>query len=180
MELIEYACHSKVLLGNIILPKDAVLCRDVNCRNIEHSEALCSFYNRIVPSLITASKHLCRPRQNRGNVRRCLNIYMEAFHSEARNAFKKWAEAGKATHVLLFEQKKHTNAQFKYALHHIKRGENSLQCDSLARKLQTNSINDFLEEIKAINNSKAPTPSIMDGVSSSDEICLLWQKKYQE
>ena len=174
-----YVHHTDMLLGNIELPKDAIFCRDMNCKNQEHCKALCSLYDYIVNSISASSKSLHKPKSIRG-VKPGWNHYVEGLHAEARAAFKSWAEAGKGRSGPLFEHKKHTNAQFKYALRYIKRNENILRSDSLARKLQLNSVNEFWKEIRVINNSKTPLPSSIDGVSGPDESSFLWRKKYQE
>lgn len=43
-DLDKYVCRFDVLLSNIILPKDAILCRDLNCKNVQCCKALCSLY----------------------------------------------------------------------------------------------------------------------------------------
>ena len=72
------------------------------------------------------------------------------------------------------------SANFKYALRYIKRNEHIMRSDSLAKKLEKNNVNDFWKEIKMMNNCKTSLPSSIDGVSGSDEISQLWQKRYTE
>ena len=108
------------------------------------------------------------------------NDHVQELHLEARNAFNIWATAGKERHGPLFEKKKRTNADFKSALRFIKRNENTMRSDSLARKLHKNNVNDFWKEIRTMNNCKTCLPSNIDGVSGSDAIAHLWQKKYAE
>ena len=61
-QLEKYLSQTNVLLGNIKLPKEAILCHDLNCSNPQHSIDLCTMYKRIVESLLTASKPLHKPR----------------------------------------------------------------------------------------------------------------------
>ena len=58
-QLEKYHSQTNVLLGNIKLPKEAILCHDLNCSNPQHSVDL---YEHIVESLLTASKPLHKPR----------------------------------------------------------------------------------------------------------------------
>lgn len=76
--------------------------------------------------------------------------------------------------------KKYTNARFKHALRFIKRNENTMRSDSLARKLQRNNVNDFWKEVKAIHNCKTSLPSNIDGVRGAEEVLQLWRKRYYE
>ena len=137
-------------------------------------------YEAIVQSLKNSSRSLYKHRTKVFNAKPGWKDQVEELHAEARNAFKEWAESGKSRHGPLFENKKCTNARFKNALRYIKRNENMMRSDSLARKLQKNNFNDFWKEIKTINNCKKSLPSNIDGVSGPDEISQLWRKQYYE
>ena len=176
----KYANHSDALLGNIDIPKEALLCRDMNCKNADHSKELCSLYVKIVESLCISNRSLHIQRSKVNNAKPGWNTHVEKLHTEARTAFKKWAETGKCRQGPLFENKKLTNSKFKSALRFIKRNEDMMRSDSLARKLQNNNVNDFWKEIKTIGNTKTSIPSNIDGVSGMDEIAQLWKNKYYE
>lgn len=62
------------------------------------------------------------------------------------------------------------NAHFEYALRFIKRNYKTVRLDSLARKLQNDSYNDFWTEVRARNNCKMSLPTNIDGASGSDQI----------
>lgn len=68
----------------------------------------------------------------------------------------------------LFENREHANANFKYALRFIKRGENMMS-DSLAREWPKKSLNVFWKQIRDVNNLK---PSL-----SSNSV---WHKHYYD
>lgn len=108
------------------------------------------------------------------------NEYVEELHAEARGAFKDWVETGRQKHGPLFDHKKRTNANFKYALRFIKRNEDTLRSNTLARKLQNKCVNDFWKEVKRMSNSKTPLPANIDGTSRSEKITQMWQKHYCE
>ena len=147
-DLDKYNNHTDVVLANIIVPKDALLCRDMNCENVQHSKELCSLYEAIVESLDISSRPLYKHRTKKCNAKPGWKDHVEELHAEARNAFKVWAASGKSRQGPLFEHKKCTNARFKYALRYIKRNENTMGSDSLTRKLQKNYVNEFWKEIK--------------------------------
>ena len=180
IDLFNYAYQSDALMADILVPKDTLLCRDTNCKNIQHCNELCSMYEAIVDSLCVSSRPLYKHRTKVHNAKPGWNEHVEELHAEARDAFKKWAESGKNRQGPLFENKKRTNAEFKSALRYIKRNENVMRADSLARKLQKNNLHDFWKEIKTLNNVKTSLPSNIDGVCGSEEIAQLWQKQYYE
>ena len=65
-----------------------------------------------------------------------------------------------------------------YAL--IKRNEQAMRANSMAKKLQQNNANDFWKEVKVINNSKVPLPSSIAGITGSENIAELRRKHYSD
>lgn len=63
-DLNRYVDHSDALLGNIEVPKDALLCRDINCKDAQHCKDLCSLYEAIVESLSISSRPLYKLMKN--------------------------------------------------------------------------------------------------------------------
>ena len=114
------------------------------------------------------------------NIKPGWNEHVAGLHAEARRAFKAWIVSGRDRQGPLFEQKKRANAHFKYALRYIIRNENSLRSESLACKLQYKNYNDFWKEIRAMNSSKLPLPTDIEGASGSDAICQMWRQHYSE
>ena len=72
-----------------------------------------------------------------------------------------------------------SRAQFKYGLRSIKRREDSLRKESLAKSLLNKDNGDFRKEIKTMSNAKTVLPNSIDGVSGASDIADLWQKHYQ-
>lgn len=178
-EVNKYTQSTDQCLKNIELPKDAILCRDVNCTNQDHGAQLCHLYDSVLNAIIMSGKPLCKSRNNlRGKPG--WSTYVEETHVEARQAFKAWVGAGRPRCGTLFDYKKRANARFKYALRYIKRNENMLRADSLVLNLQNNSYNDFWKEVRMINKCKTSLPSTINGVSGSEQICQLWKKFYYD
>ena len=175
--------HSNIqtdcLLQKITIP-DTLECYDVNCVNQHHVTELNSMYRTIIDALKVASLPLVKERRSHPNSRPGWNEYAADLHKEARDAFLIWRDNGKPRQGPLLELKKKANARFKYALRHIKRNENSLRRDALARKLQNNSVKDFWKEVKLLDNSNTPLPTNIEGVVGCDRIAELWKEHYEE
>ena len=75
---------------------------------------------------------------------------MLRFMLRPKRGFKVWAESGRPKYGPTFEYMKRANLIFEYALRYIKRNENTLRSDTLAKNLQSNSPIDFWKE----DNSK--------------------------
>ena len=177
-DLKEYCAQSDTLLSNIELPKDAFTCCNINCKSPQHGIELCSLYDSIVKSLLVSSRPLRKTSLRKAKPG--WNDHVKELHAEARRAFKAWVESGKHKYGPLFEYKKQANARFKYALRLIKRNENAMRSDSLAKKLQNNNPNDFWKQIKRMNNCKTSLPTNIDGVSGPENISQLWRKHYHD
>ena len=65
------------------------------------------------------------------------------------------------------------DSSMPYAL--IKRNEQAMRANSMAKKLQQNNAYDFWKEVKVINNSKVPLPSSIAGITGSKNIAELWR-----
>ena len=104
-------------------------------------------YDTIVECLINAGKGLCNQRAKQHNVRPGWNDYVSELHDEAKEAFKAWVLSGKARHGPEFDRKKQANILFKYAIRFIKRNEQAMRANSMAKKLQRHNVNEFWKDV---------------------------------
>ena len=72
-----------------------------------------------------------------------------------------------------------SKCRFKYALRFIKKHENDLRKEAIAKKFCDNNPRAMWKEINSVNNSKVPLPSTIDNVSGSKNIVKLWKSHYQ-
>ena len=173
-----YANSTERLLNSIELPREALTCLNINCTDIHHATELCVMYDDIVKALDSSSKPLCKNKSRGSNMKPGWNEYVAEHHAVAREAFLLWIEAGRPRQGELFQQKKLTNARFKYAIRFIKKNENNLRAKSLASKLENNNTTDFWKEVNVLNNHKTPLPSDIEGVSSPEKIAEVWREHY--
>ena len=68
----------------------------------------------------------------------------------------------------------------KYAIRFIKKNENQLRREALAKKLANSTNNDFWKEIHSINNCNTPLPDTIDKVSGAENILELWRKHFYD
>lgn len=54
--VLAYYNNTDKYLKNIYLPKEAILCKGVKCKNLEHKHKLCSMYDDIVTALYESGK----------------------------------------------------------------------------------------------------------------------------
>lgn len=154
------------------------MCSDMNCKDRQHADKIWAMYDDIVKCLNASSDACCKSKCKVPNIRSGWNEFVAEQYAEAREAFRLWSEAGGPRHGVLLELKKRINAKVKYALRFIKKNENTMRVDSLAKKLR-NSLTDFWKEVKVMNNSKIPLPSDIEGVSGPEKIAELWREHYR-
>lgn len=106
------------------------------------------------------------------------NAHVAEFFTKARQASQEWILAGKPRHGPVYEQKRVTNAQYKYAIRFITKNERAMRADSMARKLSCNNTCDFWKEVKTRTASKTSLPCAIDGTSGTDNILELWRQHY--
>lgn len=102
----------------------------------KHNEDLCSTYEATVNCLVHDSKSFCQFCHNRrpGWNEHC----MGELHADAKEAFSNWATSGKARHGPEFDRKKWANARFRYAVRFLKRNEEAMRANSVAKELRQN------------------------------------------
>ena len=163
--------------ADIKLPIDALLCIDLNCKHAEHIQKIDTFYNDIVSVLNDSSKHMSSKFNNSRN-RPGWSDLVADLYDYSRETRKLWLENGKPRQGFIFKEFSKSKAQFKCALRYIKRNENLLRKESLAKNLANLDSNDFWKEIKFIDNSKMPLPCSIDAANNPEEITKLWKNHF--
>lgn len=157
-DITSYFSCTDVLLRNLYLPMEAISCRNNNCTNLKHKTNVVELYNPIVSSLLVASKPLCRPKK-KGKATPGWNACVAEFYTEACEATNSWALAGRPRQGPLFEYKKYTNAKYKYAVRYVKKYEQPLRADSMARKLLCKNTKTYWKGVRQANNCKLSRPN---------------------
>ena len=100
------------LFWDVYLPRDAILCSDVNCNNISHCKDLCTMYNYIAGAVYEASRPFFTYSHKRQSIKPGWKKYVGAYHAEAKNAYKAWVLTGRPREGPVLDHKKLTNARY--------------------------------------------------------------------
>ena len=174
-----YSDNTERLLSEINIPTEALSCKDMNCSEHEHSEAIESFYNDIVDAL-KSSDSVFLGRKPKFKARPGWNEYASDLYDSSRQCLKMWIDAGKPKHGHIFNLMSHSRARFKYANRKIKRNEGQLRSDKLGLALAEKAPQEFFKEVRKIKCSKTPLPTSIDGISGEAEILSMWKSHYLE
>nr|XP_055036878.1 uncharacterized protein LOC129424288 [Misgurnus anguillicaudatus] len=118
-DLSVYYVNTDRCLGNIKLPRDAIMCSDVNCKDPSHQRDICSMYNDIVNALHGCSKPFFKLKGIPNKTRPGWSKYVSEYQDEAREAFKLWDIAGRPRQGPELEYKKSTNARYNILLFYL-------------------------------------------------------------
>lgn len=135
-------------------------------------------YETIVKCRVTHDSKLFCQKRIKHNIRPGWNEYVHELYTEAKEAFNSWVTSRKARHGPECKIKKTANARFKYAVRFIKRNEDSVRSNSMAKKLQQNRTYEFWKEVKAINNSKMPLLSSISSITGFETVGEIWSKNF--
>ena len=91
VDLQYYKLLTDVHLRNIELPVDAIMCGNINCKNVSHNNDLCAIYDQIVNCLVDGSEPLRRKVVKQHIVRPGWNDYVHEVHME--DASRRWVLA---------------------------------------------------------------------------------------
>ena len=176
-----YTEKTDILLSQIVIPHETVSCTDPSCTSFIHLQELQVFYKSIVEALQHASDTtLCSEVSCAFTSQPGWSDYVADYYNASREAFLVWVANGKPKHGYQFDTMKIARARFKYALRFVKRNEQSLKCDAIAKKFSSTNPQSFWKEIKKLNSSKLPLPNSVDGVSGGPEIALMWKNHFSE
>ena len=117
----EYCKETDSNMQRIHIPYDALRCTDVNCKNVNHRDDICKFYDDIIAAMSSASDTVfdrCHNanRHTGDNSIPGWNIHVDQLHDAARQSFKAWVDADKPKHGFVFDEMKRSRASFKYEL----------------------------------------------------------------
>ena len=172
-----YARDIDVHLNAVKLPVEAICCKDTECSNEQHFEALNVLYEGLVGVLTEASKKLSNRRRKNSN-QPGWNDHVADLHKDARECFVMWCNNGKPRQGWIFDLMHQTRSHFKYALRTVKNNENVLRKESLANKLSCSNPNKFWQEIRTMTSKSTSLPSSMEGVTGKHAISVLWKSHF--
>ena len=112
---------------------EALCCTNFNCIDQSHINMINNFYNNIISILNESSTHISSKFKSSWN-KPGWSEYVADLYDYFRETSKLWIEIGRPRQGFLFREYLKSKARYKYALRYIKRNENLLRKESLAKK----------------------------------------------
>ena len=179
-EIQRYHNNTEELLRNVVLPLDAIRCNDLNCKNKEHKKNLSKLQNNVNSSLINASNHLYSNTPKNYVQRPGWTDYVSELYDYSKTCRQIWLNENLPRQGIIHENYIRARARFKYAVKYIKKNEDKLRKESMAKNLANKDTAEFWKDIAKSNNCRTPLPDQIDEAQGSDNILKLWKKHFYD
>ena len=177
----EYCNKTKQLLNEVHYNgTDVEHCRNQNCNSVQHGQDIINHYNTIMSSLVKAGDSIFKKYKGEKFNRPGWQDHVADLYQASRDARSQWLEVGQPRQGPVFELYKQTKARTKCAIRFIKRHENQLRKEALAKSLSDKDVNGFWKEVRNINNCNTPLPVSVEGVTGEENIAELWKNHFKE
>ena len=178
----KYCSLTDKSLHEIYIPTEAVSCKNVYCSDENHIDAINKLYSDIVNSLIQPGKQIMQNNKKKYTHKPGWAEYVDNLYYTSREIRQMWINAGKPRQGPIHDQHVRCKSRFKYALRFIKKNENMLRKEALAKKLADLNPKAFWSEIKNMNNCKTSLPTSIEGVSGAggEQIVEFWRTHFSQ
>ena len=177
----KYYLETRRLLSDITLTSEAFSCKDVECKNVNHTNDISIMYNKVIDSLHKASHGFISKKKNKNDYQvPGWNEHCKDAHSEARENYLLWVSNGKPKQGPIFDLYKSTKYRFKYIMRLCKKGEECHKANKLADKLVQKDYIKFWKEVHKINVNKLPPANTVNEASGKSDIANMWMNHYKQ
>jgi exonuclease III len=179
-ELSMYENATDLALKKVKLPHSLLLCDDIHCTDVQHTQQIDLMYKSITESLHEAGLFLVEQCDKyRDNEIPGWNDYCKQVHAEAREAFLIWIDNGRPRAGPLFKLMSTTRSKFKLALRQCKYDKTKIKADKLAERLINKNTNEFWKEIKKITKKSSTIASSVGLANTEADFAQLWISHYE-
>ena len=173
----KYCSCTDDYLGEIRLQANTFACTDLKCDNDMHKDNIDKLYKDIVHSMVLSGEKIASKHNNNNN-RPGWNDYVSDLYESSRETRLIWLANGKPRQGPIFQLHTKTKMRVKYAIRFIKRNENQLRREALAKKLGNSNKDEFWKEIQSLNKCNTPLPDTINNVTGAQNILELWRKHF--
>ena len=179
-DLSSYRDFTETHLNAIQMDPILLSCKDSDCDDSTHHEALDLMYNSIMNSLRQSSDTFVQQTaRKKKHVIPGWNEYCRTVHTDAREAFLLWVSNGRPRTGPILRQMQVTRAAFKQSLRRCKASTSRTHADNLARKLLMKDSRSFWAEVKLLSGkSNTAVASTIGTTTGSQAIANLWRSHY--
>ena len=177
---LQYMIKSEKLASKIVLPVDALMCKNPHCT--DHHEDINCFYESITSVLKLSASHSIPTSvtSTRYNIVPGWNEYVKEHHSHAKDALWWWKLNNKPRHGQIYDNMRVARAHFKYALRFVRNQEDMARADALAQDLSDKDVDGFWKTMNKMNSCNTILANVIDGVTGPDSIASYWKQHFDK
>jgi len=173
-QLNAYKRKLDALLSKIVLPVDAINCKNLFCHS--HREVIQSYHDAIICSCIQASSCIPSSKPKIGDKRiPGWTEHVKNYKERAIFWHKLWKDNGSPGNGVLFDIRRKTRWEYHRMLKIVKSNKEAISADRMAKGVSGYG---FWSEVKKTMGHSNSLTSTVDGVQGSEEIAKLFQEKY--
>ena len=164
-------------LDDMTIPWDAIHCNDMNCST--HTAVLESFCNNIVEAFIKSGDR-CIPLKHRKG--KSVPGWENSVKEKGQSCIfwhNIWKDNGSPTNGVLYDIRKHTRAQYHYALRYVHNNKMTFRANRLADYMINNQESNFWQEIQKMNGNTNRMAKTIDNGMGDENICNIFAEKYE-
>jgi hypothetical protein len=168
-------------LAAITVPSGALLCRRIDCRDADHTDAINLYVRCITEACLLAADgavpHVSPPNDNAVPG---WNDFVAPFREKSLFWHHVWIENGRPRHGVIADIMRRTRSAYHYAIKHVNRQREDIINERFAVALAVNNDRNFWHEAKRIRDATRSCSCNIDGLSSSNDIANLFAKTYEK
>ncbi len=178
-----YAMYQQTMahnLENLVIPTEAIECRDAMCKNVKHRQDINDYCNKIIECCVKSGERCfpvtkCNKRQK--------PYWKEMVKTERDRCLfwgNIWRECNKPREGVIADVYRKSKRDYHYACRTIRNQEKDLRKARMLECILQNQHRNIWEETKKINPCRRSYPPHIDGHTDPEEIAQLFATKYKD
>ena len=181
-ELNDYRSILSQNLKTIYLPVPALLCTDMCCKDADHHSAVSQYAVAITNACLAAAEACLPHTSNRQMGPRRIPGWLDKVEPLRQKSLfwhEIWVDCGRPRNGAVADCMRRSRASYHYAVRQVRRDEDSIVRERIAKALIDDPSRNFWTEVKKLRISKASTSMIVDGLADESSIAQLFASKYR-
>ena len=166
---------------DIVLPSDALMCRNVNCCNDSHLVDINRYAEAISNSCLRSASHTIPFTSGKQSGHTPgWSEYVASFKEKSLFWHDLWVQCGRPKTGVVSDIMRRTRTDYHRAIRHVKKNKQAIINERFAASLLQNSSRNFLSEAKRIRRNNICCSNCVDSHSNPADIANTSAEKYQD
>ena len=158
---------------------EALKCKEYKCTS--HAKFIQEIHNDIISSISQAS-NISLPHTSKSIAKKIIpgwNEHVKEHSDRSKMWHDIWVQKGRPREGYIANIRRKTRLQYHYAIRHVVKENTKIRNKKLAEAVSENNDRVLWEEVRKMSKTNKELPTMMDGLSSSEEITDIFADKYK-